>query len=54
MSTVKGWPTRIWIKLLHINRDPATGCEEWAGARNLDGYGQIRIEGKTLGAHRIW
>jgi hypothetical protein len=36
-------------------RDPATGCEEWTGAR-LKGthqYGQIRIAGVTHYAHRI-
>lgn len=53
MSTVNGWPTALWVKLLRIRRDPVTGCDEWPGARNLDGYGQIRLDGRTLGAHRI-
>lgn len=30
------------------------GCWFWLGATNSDGYGRIRIEGKTKFAHRIY
>lgn len=53
MSRVNGSPTGIWIKLLRIRRDAVNGCDEWTGARNLGGYGQIRLAGRTVGAHRV-
>ncbi len=53
MSKINGSPTRLWIKFLQVHRNPVTGCEEWQHARNSDGYGQIRIEGKSHGAHRV-
>lgn len=32
-----------------------TGCWEWVGARNLNGYGQVMLRGKRYGAHRaMW
>ena len=27
-------------------------CWEWKGAKNKDGYGQIQVNGKLIGAHR--
>lgn len=32
--------------------DQTSGCWLWAAAKFLSGYGCIRVEGKTLGAHR--
>lgn len=29
------------------------GCLEWTGARRPLGYGQISVEGKTVGTHRL-
>lgn len=33
--------------------DPASGCWEWAGSKNDDGYGSIRDSGRSLLAHRV-
>lgn len=41
---------RFWSKV--SGQDPL-GCWLWAGEKNSDGYGQIRIAGKTLKAHRV-
>jgi predicted XRE-type DNA-binding protein len=32
-------------------QDPVTGCIEWIGCRNNDGYGQISRAGKMIGTH---
>lgn len=32
--------------------EPNSGCFLWFGAVSSDGYGSIRIQGKTVGAHR--
>lgn len=29
------------------------GCWEWQGRRRIDGYGQIRVDGRTLVTHRV-
>ncbi len=33
-------------------RDPKTGCLEWTGALDQDGYGVFWIDGKTQRSHR--
>jgi len=33
--------------------DPETGCIEWQGRKNNDGYGLISIDGKTQRVHRV-
>lgn len=33
--------------------DPDTGCWMWIACKNSDGYGQLKIERKTIGAHRF-
>jgi len=35
---------------LHVT---SSGCREWMGATNPKGYGNIRVEGKTLLTHRV-
>lgn len=53
---VKGQPVRFIVG--HNRRpgpdyivDPVTGCHLWQGAKTPDGYGQLRVKGKTLTAH---
>lgn len=33
--------------------DPNTGCWEWQGCRTPEGYGQIAVDGRICGTHRI-
>jgi hypothetical protein len=40
---------RVWGQSV---LDPATGCWEFQRYRNQDGYGRVRYEGRTIGAHR--
>lgn len=38
----------------HYQRDPQTGCLNWTGAVNpVDGYGQVRWNGKVERAHKV-
>jgi hypothetical protein len=39
---------RFWRKVIKIEH-----CWEWAAYKNKKGYGQIKIQGKVLGAHRV-
>lgn len=39
--------------LLKSQRNLYTGCIEWIGSLHYKGYGEIRINGKTKGAHVI-
>lgn len=39
---------RFWEKVSKTD-----GCWEWTGSLNNQGYGQIRIDGKSLLAHRV-
>lgn len=46
-------PARFWAK---VSVDEATGCWAWTGAATRpgpDGYGQIRVDGRTILAHRF-
>lgn len=36
-----------------VRVDPVTGCHIWTGALNNRGYGQVRVDGKTVLAHRV-
>jgi len=36
-----------------LTPDPQTGCIEWAGHKNQDGYGRIRVDGKLVLTHRL-
>jgi hypothetical protein len=42
---------RLHARLLPV--DPVTGCIEWVGSRTGDGYGNMRIEGRIILAHRL-
>lgn len=33
--------------------DVATGCLNWIGSKSMNGYGQIKVNGKQIGAHRV-
>lgn len=46
-------PSRFWAK---VSVDETTGCWAWTGAATRpgsDGYGQIRVAGKTILSHRF-
>jgi hypothetical protein len=45
--------TTIKKRLLSRIKLTPGGCWEWQGATSSRGYGQIRINGKTLMAHRV-
>lgn len=45
----KRLPDRFWSK---VSVEPS-GCWEWTGARTSFGYGQIRVSGKAMLAHRM-
>lgn len=32
---------------------PGSACQEWAGARDRDGYGRVNFAGKWMFAHRV-
>jgi hypothetical protein len=50
--SVRNWPDRFWSKV-----DKTDGCWLWTGARtkarDRDGYGAIRFDGRMQVAHRI-
>ena len=48
-TTSENVAERFWGKVL---LDPHA-CWEWQGAKTYKGYGQIRINGTTIGAHRV-
>lgn len=41
---------RFWAK---VNRGGADSCWEWTASTFRDGYGQIKIRGRNLKAHRV-
>jgi hypothetical protein len=42
---------RFWSKL--DAQLPLVGCWEWRGARNTNGYGVFRVDGRLVLAHRF-
>ena len=42
-------PEQFWER---VNRQSPDQCWEWAGARDKDGYGLVRINGRKMRAHR--
>lgn len=41
--------SRFWGK---VNKHTPNGCWEWGGSKT-DGYGDIKVNGKTVKAHRV-
>lgn len=41
------------VRILKAKRNPKTGCLEWFGTKNHDGYGQVRYKRKCLAVHRV-
>lgn len=37
----------------YIVIDPETGCHNWTGAKDKDGYGLIKYNGKMIRVHRL-
>ena len=37
----------------HTSENPKTGCIEWTGTLDKDGYGKFYYKGRTLIAHRV-
>ena len=40
-------------RILRERTSPAGDCLLWRGARDRDGYGQIKIQGRQMKAHRV-
>lgn len=51
-QTINGWPARILSRFLGLPPD-ANDCWIFPGAKSQGGYGAIRINGRTIGAHRL-
>lgn len=43
-------PLRFWAK---VRLDEATGCFRWVGALTGAGYGVLKLDGRTVYAHRL-
>lgn len=43
-------PDRFWDKVNKLGPDD---CWEWTASRHAFGYGWYRVQGKTVGAHRL-
>ena len=39
--------------LFYSEKDRKTGCRNWIGSTNTDGYGRVRWKGKVASAHRL-
>ena len=52
LMTKHSLPLRDRIEAMSIP-EPNSGCRIWTGAVSSKGYGSIRINGKSLGAHRV-
>jgi len=46
---LKNTPWKFWSLVKVV----ASGCWEWQGAKNADGYGNVRYGGKHWRAHRL-
>ena len=50
-------PKRVKIPLdkrLRYRVDRKTGCWVWTGSTRKDGYGSVRLDGRTVYIHRAW
>lgn len=47
--------TKMDIEKFHsnLNRGDSDSCWEWAGTRNRQGYGVVKVDGKSRMAHRV-
>jgi len=36
-----------------VYKDPFSGCWNWTRGKDKDGYGKIKVEGRSLRAHRV-
>lgn len=54
-AQAKRWPQRTIAQRIdhHSIPEPNTGCVLWTGSICSGGYGSIRIDNKTLSAHRV-
>jgi hypothetical protein len=41
---------RFWQ---YVSYGEGLGCWPWSGARNRDGYGNVKVNGRTRSAHRV-
>lgn len=46
-------PTILARFMAKVAEDPESDCLLWIGARTSGGYGHMRVDGKTIGAHRL-
>ncbi len=49
MPRPRNTPQSVFDRL--VLRD--NGCLEWPGRVNRDGYARVRLEGKSIGVHRL-
>jgi hypothetical protein len=42
-----------FLDKVHVPSDSQAACWEWAGARDRCGYGEIRVNHRTVRAHRV-
>lgn len=49
-----GFSPQGWVRLL-LDRIEflESDCWEWSGKRDRDGYGRVKVSGKTYGVHRL-
>lgn len=51
-SSMDQWQVDAFWSKVKIS-DDVNVCREWSGARSSTGYGNVRIDKKNLGAHRV-
>ena len=53
-AVVRTWDRRMELIMHKVRKDSSTGCWEWLGAKNRQGYGTVRLGGKQPGMHRFF
>ena len=43
-------PTTFWDR---VSPEPMSGCWLWTGGQNRQGYGQVKVRGRQVPAHRV-
>lgn len=46
-------PAPLEIRIMSAIREREDGCWEWTKGKNQGGYGQIKVRGKGMAAHRV-